>query len=50
MNESAVTIGGPDVDLAAQATQPVAIVLRELAASAAKYGALSNSHGRITVG
>jgi PAS domain S-box-containing protein len=48
MDES-VLIEGPDVDLAAEATQPMAIVLHELATNAAKYGALSNGHGRLTV-
>jgi two-component sensor histidine kinase len=40
---------GPDVDLAAEATQPVAIVLHELATNAAKYRSLSNGHGRVMV-
>ena len=47
-DESAV-IKGPHVDLAAEATQPVAIVLHELPTNAAEYGALSNGHGRVIV-
>jgi len=47
-DESAL-IEGPEVDLAAIATQALAMVLHELTTNAAKYGALSNGHGRVVV-
>jgi PAS domain S-box-containing protein len=47
-DESAL-IEGPEVDLAAMATHALAMVLHELTTNAAKYGALSNDHGRVVV-
>jgi PAS domain S-box-containing protein len=43
------TISGPDVVLTAEATQALAMVLHELVTNAAKHGALSRPHGRISV-
>jgi two-component sensor histidine kinase len=47
--KGSASIDGPDVELASDAVQPVAMVLHELATNATKYGALSNGHGRISV-
>ena len=44
-----VVVGGPEVMLTADATQPIAIVLHELVTNASKYGALTSARGRITV-
>jgi len=49
MDASNTLIVGPDVVLSTEATQALAMVLHELVTNAAKYGALSNSHGRVSV-
>jgi two-component sensor histidine kinase len=42
-------MNGPDVTLRAEAGQALAMVLHELATNAAKYGAFSSKHGRVSV-
>ena len=43
------TISGPEIDLSARCGLGLTLALHELATNAAKYGALSNKHGRINV-
>jgi PAS domain S-box-containing protein len=49
VREGSAQVEGPDVQLSAEATQPIAIVLHELVTNASKYGALSVPDGHITV-
>ncbi|RYI18350.1 MAG: response regulator, partial [Acetobacteraceae bacterium] len=44
-----VTFDGPSARLAADAAQPVAMMLHELATNAAKYGALARPDGRLAL-
>jgi PAS domain S-box-containing protein len=49
MRDGNTLIEGPAVDLRADSVQAIAIVLHELATNAAKYGALSNHCGQVSV-
>jgi PAS domain S-box-containing protein len=49
MRNGNTLIDGPAIDVSADSVQTVAIVLHELTTNAAKYGALSNRSGRISV-
>lgn len=48
-DETQVTIGGPDVDLAPQAVKIIGMALHELGTNATKYGALGDRDGKIAV-
>jgi two-component sensor histidine kinase len=47
--DATATISGPDVMLTSAQTQTVAMVCHELVTNAAKHGALSSSHGKVSV-
>ncbi|MDP3854333.1 sensor histidine kinase [Phenylobacterium sp.] len=47
--EARLSLSGPPVHLSARAAVTLAMVLHELAANAAKYGALSSAEGRLEV-
>jgi two-component sensor histidine kinase len=49
MSDGNNLIEGPDIVLATEATQPLAMVLHELTTNATKYGALSSRRGRVSV-
>ena len=44
-----VAIRGPHVEIGAKAALPIILMLHEFATNAAKYGALSNGEGRISI-
>ena len=49
MGDGNTLVDGPAIDVGADLVQTIAIVLHELTTNAAKYGALSNGSGRISV-
>ncbi len=46
---SRIEIAGPPLHIAAEAAQPIAMALHELATNAGKYGALSTGEGKVTI-
>src|SRR5262249_4233969 len=50
LDETRITARGPAVHLESQMTLHLALVLHELGTNAHKYGALSASSGRVTIG
>lgn len=46
---STVKLEGPELEIGEQATNTIALIFHELATNAAKYGALSNEIGTVTV-
>jgi two-component sensor histidine kinase len=49
LSSSQLDICGPEVTLAADASQAIGLALHELATNAVKYGALSSSQGKLSV-
>jgi len=49
MKKDNTIVKGPDIYLSVEAAQTIAMVFHELATNAAKYGALSNGNGRVSV-
>jgi PAS domain S-box-containing protein len=49
LSGSQLELRGPEVTLAADASQAIGLALHELATNAVKYGALSSSHGRLSI-
>ncbi|WP_316191585.1 MULTISPECIES: HWE histidine kinase domain-containing protein [unclassified Bradyrhizobium] len=49
IGEGRIAIDGPPVLLEARLVLPLSMVLHELATNASKYGALSASHGQVTI-
>jgi two-component sensor histidine kinase len=49
LSSSQLEIHGPEVTLAADASQAIGLALHELATNAVKYGALSSSQGQLSV-